>query len=68
MQISEMLQKICIRNLVQKYCRGVTPERKVQVTNAWDAHVQAERCLHTCDACKLPPVQAVPSDSHCCFC
>ncbi|POI35350.1 hypothetical protein CIB84_000896 [Bambusicola thoracicus] len=30
-QISEMLQKICIRNLVRKYCRGVTPERKVQL-------------------------------------
>uniref|UniRef100_A0A8V0ZKH5 Myosin IH n=1 Tax=Gallus gallus TaxID=9031 RepID=A0A8V0ZKH5_CHICK len=30
-EISEMLQKICIRNLVQKYCRGVTPERKVQL-------------------------------------
>lgn len=30
-EISEMLQKICIRNLVRKYCRGVTPERKVQL-------------------------------------
>uniref|UniRef100_A0A8C9FIR1 Myosin IH n=1 Tax=Pavo cristatus TaxID=9049 RepID=A0A8C9FIR1_PAVCR len=30
-EISEMLQKMCIRNLVRKYCRGVTPERKVQL-------------------------------------
>ncbi|OXB84870.1 UNVERIFIED_CONTAM: hypothetical protein H355_015992 [Colinus virginianus] len=30
-ETSEMLQKICIRNLVRKYCRGVTPERKVQL-------------------------------------
>ncbi|KFQ02896.1 Unconventional myosin-Ih, partial [Haliaeetus albicilla] len=28
---SEMLQKICIRSLVRKYCRGVTAERKVQL-------------------------------------
>uniref|UniRef100_A0A8C9FN33 Myosin IH n=1 Tax=Pavo cristatus TaxID=9049 RepID=A0A8C9FN33_PAVCR len=40
-EISEMLQKMCIRNLVRKYCRGVTPERKVQVTNAWDANWQS---------------------------
>lgn len=32
MQTSEMLQKICVRNLVRKYCRGLTAERKVQVT------------------------------------
>uniref|UniRef100_A0A8C0FJV5 Myosin IH n=1 Tax=Bubo bubo TaxID=30461 RepID=A0A8C0FJV5_BUBBB len=30
-ETSEMLQKICIRNLVRKYCRGVTAERKVQL-------------------------------------
>ncbi|GAB0197084.1 unconventional myosin-Ih [Grus japonensis] len=29
-ETSEMLQKICMRNLVRKYCRGVTAERKVQ--------------------------------------
>uniref|UniRef100_A0A8B9NKV0 Myosin IH n=1 Tax=Accipiter nisus TaxID=211598 RepID=A0A8B9NKV0_9AVES len=30
-ETSEMLQKICIRSLVRKYCRGVTAERKVQL-------------------------------------
>uniref|UniRef100_A0A803YNR3 Myosin IH n=2 Tax=Meleagris gallopavo TaxID=9103 RepID=A0A803YNR3_MELGA len=30
-EISEMLQKMCTRNLVRKYCRGLTPERKVQL-------------------------------------
>uniref|UniRef100_A0A8B9ICM3 Myosin IH n=1 Tax=Anser brachyrhynchus TaxID=132585 RepID=A0A8B9ICM3_9AVES len=30
-ETSEMLKKICIRNLVRKYCRGVTDERKVQL-------------------------------------
>ncbi|NXS40173.1 MYO1H protein, partial [Balaeniceps rex] len=30
-EMSEMLQKICVRNLVRKYCRGVTAERKVQL-------------------------------------
>uniref|UniRef100_A0A8B9TQQ3 Myosin IH n=1 Tax=Anas platyrhynchos TaxID=8839 RepID=A0A8B9TQQ3_ANAPL len=30
-ETSEMLKKICIRNLVRKYCRGVTAERKVQL-------------------------------------
>uniref|UniRef100_A0A8C4JHK7 Myosin IH n=1 Tax=Dromaius novaehollandiae TaxID=8790 RepID=A0A8C4JHK7_DRONO len=30
-EVSSMLQKICIRNLVRKYCRGVTAERKVQL-------------------------------------
>ncbi|XP_052547218.1 unconventional myosin-Ih isoform X1 [Tympanuchus pallidicinctus] len=30
-EISEMLQKMCIRNLVRKYCQGLTPERKVQL-------------------------------------
>uniref|UniRef100_A0A8C3GN04 TH1 domain-containing protein n=1 Tax=Cairina moschata TaxID=8855 RepID=A0A8C3GN04_CAIMO len=31
LKTSEMLKKICIRNLVRKYCRGVTAERKVQL-------------------------------------
>ncbi|NXS05081.1 MYO1H protein, partial [Oxylabes madagascariensis] len=31
MQTSEMLRKICMRNLVRKYCRGLTAERKVQL-------------------------------------
>uniref|UniRef100_H0ZAC4 Myosin IH n=1 Tax=Taeniopygia guttata TaxID=59729 RepID=H0ZAC4_TAEGU len=30
-ETSEMLQKICMRNLVRKYCRGLTAERKVQL-------------------------------------
>uniref|UniRef100_A0A8C6ZBU4 Myosin IH n=1 Tax=Nothoprocta perdicaria TaxID=30464 RepID=A0A8C6ZBU4_NOTPE len=30
-ETSEMLQKICIRNLVRKYCQGVTAEKKVQL-------------------------------------
>uniref|UniRef100_A0A8D2PMT3 Myosin IH n=1 Tax=Zosterops lateralis melanops TaxID=1220523 RepID=A0A8D2PMT3_ZOSLA len=30
-ETSEMLQKICVRNLVRKYCRGLTAERKVQL-------------------------------------
>uniref|UniRef100_A0A8C3EM37 Myosin IH n=1 Tax=Corvus moneduloides TaxID=1196302 RepID=A0A8C3EM37_CORMO len=29
-ETSEMLQKICRRNLVRKYCRGLTAERKLQ--------------------------------------
>lgn len=39
MQTSEMLRKICMRNLVRKYCRGLTAERKVQVTNPWNVSV-----------------------------
>ncbi|NXV06686.1 MYO1H protein, partial [Cettia cetti] len=31
MQTSEMLRKICVRNLVRKYCRGLSAERKVQL-------------------------------------
>ncbi|KAJ7416152.1 Unconventional myosin-Ih [Willisornis vidua] len=30
-ETSELLQKICMRNLVRKYCRGVTAERKAQL-------------------------------------
>uniref|UniRef100_A0A8C3MGF5 Uncharacterized protein n=1 Tax=Geospiza parvula TaxID=87175 RepID=A0A8C3MGF5_GEOPR len=31
LETSEMLQKLCMRNLVRKYCRGLTAERKVQL-------------------------------------
>lgn len=53
-----MLQKMCTRNLVRKYCRGLTPERKVQVTNAWVANVQVGSCCTqvmcvNCPQCKL---------------
>lgn len=34
-----MLKKICMRNLVRKYCRGLTAERKGQVTNPWNVSV-----------------------------
>lgn len=49
---------MCIRNLVRKYCQGLTPERKVQVANAWDANVQVGSCcthvMHVnCPQCKL---------------
>uniref|UniRef100_A0A8D2LTN8 Myosin IH n=1 Tax=Varanus komodoensis TaxID=61221 RepID=A0A8D2LTN8_VARKO len=30
-QTSELLKKICMRNLVRKYCRGITAERKTQM-------------------------------------
>lgn len=41
-----MLQKICTRNLVRKYCRGVTAERKAQVTHVWNANVGLNRTVH----------------------
>lgn len=58
-----MLQKICIRNLVRKYCRGVTAERKVQVTNTWSANVQVKtRCACVISAlCELSEMQTAPS-------
>lgn len=59
-----MLQKICIRSLVRKYCRGVTAERKVQVTNMWNASVQVKTCsIHVMSAlCELSENQTAPSD------
>ena len=60
-----MLQKICIRNLVRRYCRGVTAEREAQVTNTWNANVRVKtRRAHVISAlCELSETQTAPPDA-----
>ena len=38
-QASNLLRKMCVRNLVRKYCRGVSAERKAMVgQKMWHLH------------------------------